>query len=120
MSIPQGITRQHILTAKKRLDEGELTKFSSSTKFDVVIDENRYPPKAILSIAAEEATGIPLPVSAFNVGEGDGESNSVLRKLGFTLVEKESVLPDKRSSRFDYLLTIRSITLFTIRLYTHC
>jgi hypothetical protein len=53
---PEKITKEHILIAAKKLDSGQIG-IRPSTKFDVVIDGKLYPPKDLMRLAHEEATG---------------------------------------------------------------
>ena len=51
MPIPDAITREHVLNALADLDAGVEHPFGESTKFDLIHDGNRYPPKAVIGIA---------------------------------------------------------------------
>jgi hypothetical protein len=86
MSILKGITREHVLEAMKRFDAGQRpSNAGESTTYDMVHEGRRYPPKAITAIAAELATGRPLPVRDFTGGKAPGGTNDFLRGLGFTV-----------------------------------
>ncbi len=60
--------------------------YGSTTTYDLVWDERRYPPKAILGTAYELATGQRLASGDFEGGR-DG-AVAVLAKLGFTIQHK--------------------------------
>jgi hypothetical protein len=60
--------------------------FGPTTTYDLVWDERRYPPKAILGTAYELATGQRLASGDFEGGK-DG-AVAVLGKLGFTVQHK--------------------------------
>ena len=60
--------------------------FGPTTTYDLVWDERRYPPKAILGTAYEFATGQRLASSDFEGGKSGAVA--VLRKLGFTVQDK--------------------------------
>ena len=60
--------------------------FGPTTTYDLVRDERRYPPKAILGTAYEFATGRRLASGDFEGGR-DG-AVAVLGKLGFTVQHK--------------------------------
>jgi len=60
--------------------------FGPTTTYDLVWDERRYPPKAILGTAYELATGQQLASGDFEGGK-DG-AVAVLTKLGFTVQHK--------------------------------
>jgi frataxin-like iron-binding protein CyaY len=80
---PNKITREHVLKAVKRINEEKL-QLIPSTKFDVIVDENPYPPKDILRFAHEEMNGE-------NIWEitGGEPTNNYLKKLGFEVKPKK-------------------------------
>jgi len=57
MDIPAGITREDILNALKRLDAGVEHGFGPFLKYDLVFEAHRYPPKAVVGLAAERLAG---------------------------------------------------------------
>ena len=61
--------------------------FRDSTKYDVIIEGQAYPPKAIIAISHEKAKlGEMLP-SSF-MGAKDGKWHRMLKELGFSIVPK--------------------------------
>jgi hypothetical protein len=60
--------------------------FGPTTTYDLVRDERRYPPKAILGTAYEFATGQRLGPGDFEGGKSGAVA--VLGKLGFTVQHK--------------------------------
>ena len=60
--------------------------FASTTTYELVWDERRYPPKAILGTAYEFATGQRLASGDFEGGKTGAVR--VLGQLGFTVQEK--------------------------------
>jgi hypothetical protein len=60
--------------------------FGPTTTYDLVWEERRYPPKAILGAAYEFATGQRLASGDFEGGKSGAVS--VLGKLGFTVEHK--------------------------------
>jgi hypothetical protein len=60
--------------------------FAPTTTYDLVWDERRYPPKAILGTAYEFATGQRLASGDFEGGKSGAVK--VLGKLGFTVQER--------------------------------
>ena len=60
--------------------------FARTTTYDLVWDERRYPPKAILGTAYEFATGQRLASSDFEGGKTGAVK--VLGQLGFTVQHK--------------------------------
>jgi len=66
--------------------------FAPTTTYDLVLDERRYPPKAILGTAYEFATGQRLSSGDFEGGKTGAVK--VLGKLGFTVQQRR---PARRS-----------------------
>ena len=62
--------------------------FHESEKFDVIVEGKRFPPKAILGLAAIRILGMPLKPSDFSGGE-DSQCFKLLRALGFEVLLKE-------------------------------
>jgi hypothetical protein len=60
--------------------------FAPTTTYDLVWEERRYPPKAILGTAYEFATGQRLASGDFEGGKAGAVA--VLGKLGFTIQDK--------------------------------
>ena len=82
-AIPSSLTRAHVEAAIARIDREGVPPRRESTKFQLVIDGRRYPPKYVISLAASHATGHELRPQEFSGGD---ETNSVLQSLGFTIV----------------------------------
>jgi hypothetical protein len=61
--------------------------FGPTTTYDLIRDEHRYPPKAILGTAFEFATGQRLASGDFEGGKTGAVA--VLGKLGFTIQHKQ-------------------------------
>jgi hypothetical protein len=86
------VTRAEVLRAMQEYDRLGSEKFFSehgfapTTTYDLVWDERRYPPKAILGTAYEFATGQRLASGDFEGGKTGAVA--VLRKLGFTVHDK--------------------------------
>ena len=86
------VTRAEVLRAIQEYDRLGPEKFFSehgfapTTTYDLVRDERRYPPKAILGTAYEFATGERLASGDFEGGKTGAVA--VLRKLGFTVQDK--------------------------------
>ncbi|MCZ7534438.1 MAG: hypothetical protein M5U23_13760 [Acidimicrobiia bacterium] len=89
MTIPSGIIREDVLAALEDLDGGIEHSFGDSTKYDLVHKDRRYPPKAVVGLAARRVHGSVLRNDDFNGGDAPGSANPVLRDLGFTIVPKD-------------------------------
>jgi 5-methylcytosine-specific restriction protein A len=88
--IPDSITGQHIVAAAEKLDGNIVHPFHESTKFDVLIGNRRYPPKAILGVASRIAAGVDLLPADFTGGIGS-KCFRIIERLGFKIVPKWNV-----------------------------
>ena len=70
-SVPDGITREDLTSAIQALDGGASHSFLDSHTYDVVHEGERYPPKAVVGLAASRVLGRPLEPREFR-----GERNS--------------------------------------------
>ena len=86
------VSRDHVLRAIKEYDRLGPERFFSehgfapTTTYELVWEERRYPPKAILGTAYELATGHRLDSGDFEGGKTGAVG--VLGKLGFTIQKK--------------------------------
>ena len=83
------ITRQDILDAVKALDRGESHPFGPSTFYDLLEGGRRYPPKAVVGLAARRALGRILRPDEFSGGQ-ESWAFRLLRDRGFQIVDKEA------------------------------
>jgi hypothetical protein len=83
--IPEGISREHVLAAIRDFDGGRPHSFGDSTKYDLLFEGKRYPPKAILGLAAAHILGEPLIPDDFS-GGATSQCNRILRSQGFQIV----------------------------------
>ena len=90
--IPKGITRTHILAAIEDLQKGVPHGFGRSVFYDVLYLNDRYPPKAIVGLAAAKLTGTPLGPHDFKGGLKT-ICFRVLRENGFEIIAKADYLP---------------------------
>lgn len=82
-----GIRAEHVRAALKDLDQAVRHPFHESTGYDLVYRGRRYPPKAVLGLAAKHASGITLGPKDFSGGEASA-CFRVLRKAGFEIEPK--------------------------------
>ena len=82
------MTAEDVRRAIEDLDAGVDHPFGESTDFDVLFDGKRYPPKAVVGLAAKYALGAELAPQDFSGGEAPGAANPFLRTLGFEVVTK--------------------------------
>ena len=85
--IPEGITRQDVEAAVADCDDGVDHGFGPSTFYDLLHEGRRYPPKAILGLAARRLAGRVLQPTEFSGGE-ESRCFKILRDLGFEIVPK--------------------------------
>ena len=88
-SIPAGLTREHVLKTLAEIDAGIDHPFGVPTVYELVYENKRYAPKAIVGLSCRYSCGKILLPEDFSGGESPGQANYVLRKLGFTVVKKE-------------------------------
>lgn len=87
-SIPAGLTQEHVLRTLADMDAGIDHPFGQPTGYELVHQEKRYAPKAVVGLACRYSIGRILQPEEFSGGEAPGQANFVLRKLGFTVVKK--------------------------------
>jgi len=92
MSLPDGITKQNILAAIHDLDTGVSHAFAASTGYDVLFNGKRYPPKAVVGLAAQRLTGRQFSPSDFSGGLSS-KCFRILEQHGMTVVTKGNELP---------------------------
>ena len=86
------VARDHLLRAMKEYDRLGPERFfaehgfAPTTTYELVSEDRRYPPKAILGAAYEFATGKRLASGDFEGGKSGAVK--VLGALGFTVQEK--------------------------------
>jgi 5-methylcytosine-specific restriction protein A len=79
--IPEGIVAADVIEAAALfLSKSVPHEFHKSEKFDVIVDGKRFPPKAILGLAAMRVLEMPLKPSDFSGGE-DSQCFKLLRSL---------------------------------------
>jgi ribosomal protein L44E len=106
MRIPDTIEPDHILSALneiKRLGEQSIPKKRKSTKYDVLYENKRFPPKYVVCLAKKYVDQVVLP-PRFN---GGAPTNNFLEARGFKIVDKDgkpwgfSVDPEDESRIFE-------------------
>jgi hypothetical protein len=80
------ISTEHIRAAIEKIDSEGVPPNRASTKFEILFNSRKYPPKYVVSVAAKLATGKELLPNEFSGGE---ETNSFLRERGFEVVPTE-------------------------------
>lgn len=98
MSFPNNITREHFLSAMKRIDQEGVPKRAGIRDFSVQHADKKYPPKLLVSYANLFANGVELDRNKFQVSEGN-KPYLLIIDAGFE-VEKIKIEPDTKT--FDY------------------
>jgi hypothetical protein len=88
--IPTYIERSHILKAIEHIDSAGVPDKRHSTKFDLLYEGKKYPPKYVISLSHLFARGEELSRDLFSGGE---EANNFLKSRGFQIVPKEVTHP---------------------------
>jgi len=90
--LPDGIKREHLLTAISDFERGVEHDFRDSTTYDVLHKGRRYPPKVLVGLAAGHLLGKSLGPRDFRAGLGT-KCFRVLQAGGFKIVEKAEAGP---------------------------
>src|SRR5579872_3751987 len=98
-SIPAGLTREHVLRTLSDLDAGIEHSFGKFTGYELIHDEKRYAPKAVVGLACRYSIGRILQPEEFSGGEAPGQANFVLRKLGVTVEKKGDDEPETQTGK---------------------
>jgi len=85
--LPDKINRGILSQAIREIDSGRSHNFADSTEYDLLFEGRRYPPKAVVGVAAEIATGESYAPRDFSGGV-DSKCFRILERAGFTIVEK--------------------------------
>ena len=87
MSIPNNITKEHLLKAISKIDEEGIPKDGDSQYDDVIFNGEKYPPKMIVSYANLFANGEILDRNSFEGGIGT-KCFKILSKNDFMIESK--------------------------------
>ena len=79
--IPNNINKEHILRAIAKVKKDGVDPKRTSTTYDLIFEDERYPPKYIISIANKIVNGIELPPNTFHGGIGSDLIMLVLMNL---------------------------------------
>lgn len=90
--IPDGITPLDLREALRDLERGIDHPFGPSTGYDLLFNEKRFPPKAVVGLAARRIMGETLRPEDFTGGRGS-KCFRVLKQADFIIVSKANVDP---------------------------
>lgn len=85
--LPHQLPREAILAAAHAFDAGVNHAFANSRDYDVIINDRRYPPKAIVGIATSTLTGLTFMPADFSGGI-KSKCVRLLTEQGFQIVNK--------------------------------
>jgi hypothetical protein len=108
-SLTEGLTADNILSAIADIDRGLAHPFGPPIRYELMHGGKGYPPKAVVGLAVKHASGRIVGPEDFSAGEAPGQANYILRKLGFTVVNKDTTDPSATNS----FVTSRSFALPT-------
>jgi len=86
--IPNGITRDYILSAISDFNDRFPHEFHESTDYDLIHQKRRYPPKAVIGLAARHIIGKPLKPKDFKGGL-KSKCFRILEQNGFKIKPKQ-------------------------------
>ena len=108
MSIPNNITREHILKAIEKIDKDGIPLNGDSNFYDVLYNSNYYPPKLIVSIANYFANGVELDRNSFEGGMKK-PCFKLLQSNGFEIVYKDKSTLNTQKELADYLKIFKDV-----------
>ena len=94
--IPKTITKEHIIEAARSIDSNPVPEHREAKRYEVTVNGHNYPPKYLISVAAQMVTGHPLKPDEF--GGGD-ETNGFLKRHGFVVHEIGHSRPERASAK---------------------
>lgn len=92
MIIPENITKEHILSAIKKIDSEGVPSNAHSSTYDLFYDGKTYPPKLVLSWSNIFANEAELDRNSFEGGQNT-DCFRLLENEGFEIIEKKSLYP---------------------------
>lgn len=87
--IPDGLEKADVLQGIEDYKKRKEHRFADSTGYDLVYEGERFPPKAILGLAAARINGQPLKPGDFKGGKGS-KCFRILKDLGFVVSAKRN------------------------------
>lgn len=84
--IPKGIEPDHINLAVKEIDRRGVPVHRESVHYDLLYNGKKYPPKYVISLASQFASGDELAPEDFNAVE----AKSFLQRRGYRIIDRRS------------------------------
>lgn len=106
--LPNGIKYVHVVAAIQKIEKGIPNNFSESIDYDVLFNNKRYAPKAVIGVAASILTGDEFYPKDFKGGLGS-KCFKILSDNGFSVVRKSQELyyPDEIQDNYKEGKTIQ-------------
>jgi len=109
--IPSGLSVELIRNAAQEIQAHGHT-FGESTKYEVIIDDQRYLPKAVVGVAAQLLTSEDYGPRDFSGGSSANQANAVLQQLGFEIVSKSKADDSSGRRHFGHVLGVTVGSIF--------
>jgi 5-methylcytosine-specific restriction protein A len=102
--LPAGIRRDHLIEAIRDIENGVTHSFGESIGYDILYEGRRYPPKAVVGLAATRVTGRSFLPKDFRGGIGT-QCFRILIANGLPIVPKVDtiVAPEEVDSSQQYI-----------------
>jgi hypothetical protein len=100
-SLPENITRDHLLQAIEQVDQQGIPSVAKSQFYDLLHNGRRYPPKLIVSWANKFANGEILDRNSFSGGK-DTPCFNLLEGRGFLIVPKPKRTMENRAKIYEF------------------
>ncbi|HAS6450929.1 TPA: DUF3427 domain-containing protein [Vibrio parahaemolyticus] len=103
ITISKPLTASHIDDAARKFDElnGQVNSYDDSTRYDLRVNDKRYPPKAIFGLALGKLLNETV-LSTHFTGGLTSDCFKVLTRLGFDIVEKNQGKVTRKNETFCY------------------
>ena len=108
MSIPNNITKEHLLKAIEKIDGEGITLNADSNFYDVYYEGKYYPPKLIVSFANIFANGSELDRNSFQGGTNT-PCFKLLQSNGFEIVFKDNDALNSQKELAEYLKIFKDV-----------
>ncbi len=95
--ISKDIRREHVVAVLRSIEPEDVPRRRRSTKFELIYEGRRYPPKYVVSLAAKEALGEELEPESYSGGK---ETNGFLISLGFAIERADGSVVTVASSAY--------------------
>jgi hypothetical protein len=95
-NVLRNITAQHVEQAIRDIDAEVEHSYGAPTGYELLHNGKRYPPKAVVGLAASRLLGWSVLPQDFSSGKAGSQAVGILEMLGFTVVEKAEEARERR------------------------